>query len=267
MMDEQEILMIGLSAAAGFAVAGCLFMLALSSAKTKLRRTVAERDGYREYASNVAHELKNPLAGIRTLADSMLQQSGVKEETYKEFLQDICTEIDRETNLIDNLRTMQELEGDGKGIAYVDAAFAVSQVVEVLKPVAAEREIALSFMNNGGENVKVDGTKLTLIVKNLVENAIKYNREKGWVRVELFERGKQLALRVSDNGIGIAKEDQTKIFDRFYRAKNADGQEGSGIGLALVKQTVDMMGGEINCISGTGEGTTFEVTLPVTGRS
>jgi signal transduction histidine kinase len=146
-----------------------------------------------------------------------------------------------------------------------DAAGVAEQIVKLLKPIAEQNQVSLTLISGGGEHVPVNRAKFSLIIKNLVENAVKYNRPNGWVRVELTVKGQTLSLRVLDNGIGIPKEEQTKIFNPSYRAENVNGNEtpGLGLGLALTARTVKMLGGEISVVSKEQEGTTFEVILPV----
>jgi signal transduction histidine kinase len=260
-MEENLIVLLVLAAILGFAVAGILFMLVISYLKGRLAEEKRLRQQYHDYASQVAHELKSPLAGVKVLADSLLAQEDAEISTYREFLQDICEEVDRECAVVDELLSMQQTDSG----EMADAAGVAEQIVKLLKPIAEQNQVSLGLISDGGEHMLVNRAKFSLITKNLVENAVKYNRPNGWVRVELTAKGQTLSLRVLDNGIGIPKEEQTKIFNPSYRAENVNGNEtpGFGLGLALTAQTVKMLGGEISVVSKEQEGTTFEVILPV----
>ena len=141
------------------------------------------------------------------------------------------------------------------------------EVVRLLAPAAEKRGQRLESSITPGLQMLGDRTWLNQILYNLTDNAIKYSPDGGRIFVSLAKEGDRLAWRVRDNGVGIPKEDQEHIFDRFYRVDKARSREtgGTGLGLSIVKQMVSMHGGEITVRSEPGHGSEFRVTFPQGG--
>lgn len=220
-----------------------------------------------EFVSNVSHELKTPITSIKVLADSLLTQEDVPAEVYREFFADIVEEIDRENQIITDLLNLVKMDkkSDSLVITSVDINELVERVLKRLKPVAAEKNIELVLESFRPVVAEVDEVKLTMIVSNLVENAIKYNVIDGWVRVSLNADLKYFYVKIQDSGIGIPEESQKNIFERFYRVDKARSREtgGTGLGLAITNNAVLIHNGEIKLHSVEGEGTTFTVRIPL----
>lgn len=233
-----------------------------------LNRLKSLEDSRQEFVSNVSHELKTPITSIKVLADSLNTQADVPVELYREFMQDIVEEIDRENTIINDLLALVKMDkkaGD-LNITNVNINEMLELILKRLKPVAAKRNIELVLESFRTVMADCDEVKLTLAFTNLVENAIKYNIAGGWVQVSLDADHKFFYVKVSDSGIGIPEEYQDKIFDRFYRVDKARSREtgGTGLGLAITKNIVLMHDGAIRVKSKEDEGTTFTVRIPLT---
>ncbi len=231
---------------------------------TKLQEVDQSRQ---EFVSNVSHELKTPITSIRVLADSLMGMGEVPVELYREFMEDISDEIDRESKIIDDLLSLVKMDKSEAelNITQVDLNMLVEQILKRLRPIANRQKVELIFESIREVTADVDEMKLSLAISNLVENAIKYNMEEGWVRVTLDADHKFFYLKVADSGIGIPEEVQGRIFDRFYRVDKARSREtgGSGLGLAITRNVVLMHRGAIKLNSKEGEGSTFTVRIPL----
>ena len=221
-----------------------------------------------EFVSNVSHELKTPMTSMKVLADSLVGQSGVPEELYQEFLTDITKEIDRENRIISDLLSLVKLDKrvGGLQITHVNVNECVEMVLRRLRPIADQRSISLFLDSFRPVEADLDEIKFTSALMNLVENAIKYNVDDGWVRVTINADHQFLFLIVADSGMGIPKEAQELIFERFYRVDKSHSQEigGTGLGLAIVRSVVQAHQGTIQLKSNEGEGSSFALKIPLT---
>ncbi len=231
---------------------------------TKLQEADQSRQ---EFVSNVSHELKTPITSIRVLADSLMGMGEVPVELYREFMEDISNEIDRESKIIDDLLSLVKMDKSEAelNISQVNLNVLVEQILKRLRPIANRRKVELIFESIREVTADVDEMKLSLAITNLVENAIKYNMEEGWVRVTLDADHKFFYLKVQDSGIGIPEDVQDRIFERFYRVDKARSREtgGSGLGLAITRNVVLMHKGAIKLSSKEGEGSTFTLRIPL----
>jgi len=220
-----------------------------------------------EFVSNVSHELKTPMTSIKVLADSLLMQENVPEELYREFLADINAEIERENKIISDLLSLVKLDRtDGEmHIAQVSINELLDIILRRLTPIAQQQGVELIYESFRSVLAEVDEVKLSLAISNLIENAIKYNVEGGWVKLSLNADHKYFYLRVADSGIGIPQEEQEHVFDRFYRVDKTRSREtgGSGLGLAIVKNIILMHKGSIKLFSRENEGSMFTVKIPL----
>ena len=220
-----------------------------------------------EFVSNVSHELKTPITSIRVLADSLMGMEGAPVELYREFMEDISNEIDRESQIIDDLLSMVRLENKEQtlNISQVSINEMMELLLKRLRPIAKKRNIELLFENFRPVTADIDEVKLNLAVTNLVENAIKYNQDSGWVKVSLNADHKFFYIKVTDNGCGIPEDAVEHIFERFYRVDKARSREtgGTGLGLSITKTIVQLHHGAIKVHSKLQEGTTFVVRIPM----
>jgi signal transduction histidine kinase len=220
-----------------------------------------------EFVSNVSHELKTPITSIKVLADSLNMQEDVPNEVYKEFMQDIVAEIDRENEIINDLLALVKMDKSVAelNISSVNVNDMLEMILKRLRPIAAKRNIELVFESFRQVSAECDEVKINLAFTNLVENGIKYNVAGGWVKVSLDADHKYFYVKVADSGIGIPKEYQDQIFERFYRVDKARSREtgGTGLGLAITKNIVLMHDGAIRVLSKEDEGSTFVVRIPL----
>lgn len=220
-----------------------------------------------EFVSNVSHELKTPLTSIRVLADSLMGMENTPAELYQEFMQDISAEIDREGKIIDDLLTLVKMDKSSPdlNIAQTSINGLLEQILKRLTPIAKRRNIEITYESKREVSADVDEVKLSLALSNLVENAIKYNREEGKVWVTLDADHKFFYVKVEDNGVGIPKEFQERVFERFYRVDKARSREtgGTGLGLAITKNIILLHQGAIRLKSEEGKGATFTVRIPL----
>ena len=220
----------------------------------------------RRFVSDASHELKTPLASIRLLTDSILQNPDVDPETVREFMGDIGEETDRLTRISERLLTLTRLDAapDRERVP-VEPGEVVERVAHMLRPLAEAVNVELVCGVQPGCALLCTQDDLYQIVFNLMENAIKYNLPDGRVTVTVCRQGGEVVLDVADTGVGIPEEDRTKIFDRFYRVDKARSRAagGTGLGLAIVRETVELHGGVISVSPGEGgRGSRFEARFP-----
>ena len=230
---------------------------------------IQEQDNARqEFASNVSHELKTPLTSMKVLSDSLLSQEGMPEELYREFLGDITSEIERMTNIINDLLSMAKLEKNSADMTIVNISIneLLDGVLKRLRPIAAKRNIELVYESYRPVVADVDEVKMSIALNNLIENAIKYNREQGKVNVILDADHQFFTVQVADTGIGIPEDSIQHIYERFYRVDKSHSREigGTGLGLAITKGAVQLLRGSIKVESIQGEGSVFTVKIPLT---
>ena len=233
-----------------------------------LRRLQTLDESRQEFVSNVSHELKTPLTSMKVLADSLIGQEDTPVELYREFMSDIGAEIDRENKIINDLLSLVKMDkaAGNINIESVNINELLERIMKRLKPIAQRQNVELVMESFRPVVAEVDEVKLTLALSNLIENGIKYNNAEGWVHVTLNADHQNFFVTVEDNGIGIPKEAQTHIFERFYRVDKSHSREigGTGLGLAIARNAIIMHRGAIKVHSLEGEGTTFTVRIPLT---
>lgn len=220
-----------------------------------------------EFVSNVSHELKTPITSMKVLSESILMQDNVPVEMYREFMNDIVLEIDREAQIISDLLTLVKTDkgSDSLNIERVDINELMEVILKRLTPLAEKRSIEITFESFREVEADIDKVKFTLAISNLIENGIKYNVDGGWIRVSLNADHKNLYIKVADSGVGIPEDCVEHIFERFYRVDKARSRDtgGTGLGLAISKNIIVMHKGIINVYSEPGKGTTFTVLVPM----
>ena len=233
-----------------------------------LSRVKTVDDTREEFVSNVSHELKTPLASMKVLADSLNMNPDAPLEQYKEFMQDISAEIDRENQIISDLLSLVRMDKKAADLNIEEISIneELEQILRRLDPIAEKAGVELIFDSFRPVTAEVDETKLTLALTNIIENAIKYNRpEGGWVRISLNADRKYFYVTIADSGIGIPEEDLDNIFERFYRVDKSHSRDigGTGLGLAIAKSAVAMHRGAVRVHSVLDEGTTFSIRIPL----
>ncbi len=232
-----------------------------------LGRMKALDDSRQEFVSNVSHELKTPLTSMKVLADSLLAQEEVPNELYREFMTDIAEEIDRENKIITDLLSLVKLTRTSAdmNVEPMDINAILELTLKRLGPIAARANIKIVFESRRKVSAEIDETKMTLAFSNLVENAIKYNVDGGWVKVVLDADHQYFTVVVSDSGVGIPQDSIEHIYERFYRVDKSHSREigGTGLGLAITRNVILMHRGTILVESEEGKGTTFTVKIPL----
>jgi len=237
---------------------------AFNNMTEKLEQTEKTRE---EFVSNVSHEIKTPLAAIKVLSESILLQDSAPEAMYREFLQDIDSEVDRMTNITNDLLALVKLDQreQALNIEEVDLNHLVEEILKRLSPLAEQRNIALIYEAERPVQLNADEIKLSLAISNIVENGIKYTPKGGTVKVNVDSDYQSAVITIQDTGIGIPEEEHDKIFNRFYRVDKTRDREtgGTGLGLPISRSTVLLHKGSINISSKPDEGTTFVIRLPL----
>ena len=219
----------------------------------------------RRFVSDASHELKTPLASIRLLSDSILQNENIDPETAREFVSDIGEEAERLTRISEKLLTLTRLDDEPTTqCTPIDAAAVLRRAEHMLRPLAQANATRLESDLAEGCLVYAVEDDLYEIAFNLMENAIKYNRPEGSVIVRLSREGEEVVLRVEDTGVGIPEEDMDRIFDRFYRVDKARSRAagGTGLGLSIVRNMVTQHGGTVTAERREPEGSCFTVRFP-----
>ena len=227
-------------------------------------------DSRQEFVSNVSHELKTPLTSMKVLADSINSMGDeAPKELYQEFMGDITNEIERETKIINDLLSLVKMDKSSAdlNIESVNINGLIEQILKRLQPIAEKQQVEVVLESFRPVTAEVDEVKLSLAITNLVENAIKYNKNdgEGWVHVSLNADHQYFYLKVEDSGMGIPEESLEHIYERFYRVDKSHSREigGTGLGLAITRNSILMHRGAIKVHSILGEGTTFDVRVPL----
>jgi len=218
----------------------------------------------KDFVANVSHELKTPISVISSIAETLYMEE--EDEFKKRFLERILKRTREMEALVEDLLILAALESkEGKVIwekvkvpQLVDEVFSSLQEVAEKKNVELQKEIEI-------ETCLCDSHKMETLLKNLVENAIKYNKEGGKVKVAVYPKEGWVVWEVSDTGIGIPKKHLPLIFERFYRVDKSRSREirGTGLGLSIVKHIALIHGGKVEVESEEGKGSTFRVLIPV----
>ncbi|MDQ4094962.1 MAG: ATP-binding protein [Actinomycetota bacterium] len=223
----------------------------------------------REFVAHASHELKSPVAGLQTLAEAIQQAVEDDPTMVAHFSKRIAHEADRLGRLVRDLLDLSRLE-DPTTIAQepADLSALARNEVEAVRSDAETKGVTLEEMIVSDIWLRGDGHQLSLLVRNLLENAIRYTPAGGRVSLEVFRRGREAFVRVSDDGIGIPREAHARVFERFYRVDRARSRDmgGTGLGLAIVKHVAEIHGGSVTLSSDLGEGSIFTARFPMESR-
>lgn len=224
-------------------------------------------DVRQEFVANVSHELKTPITSVKVLAESLMGQEEAPVELYQEFMVDINNELERMNKIVNDLLSLVKMDRNAAevNITEVNVNEFVESILKQLQPIADTRNIEMIFESARPVTAQIDEVKMEMAFRNLIENAIKYNYDDGWVRVSLNADHKFFYLKVSDSGVGIPEELQDNIFERFYRVDKARSREtgGNGLGLAITRNAILLHRGSIRVHSEEQQGTTFNVRVPL----
>ena len=220
----------------------------------------------RDFVANVSHELKTPLTSINGFVETLIINEDLPSDKRNRFLAIIQKESDRLKRLIEDILLLSSIESKNNLVTENVLLYNVfKEVYEMISYIASSKHIKI-YYNFEDENVAIQayGDYIKQLFLNLIDNAIKYTPEGGTVIINQFTRNNEITIEVIDNGVGIPKEDQDKIFQRFYRVDKARSRSvgGTGLGLAITKHIVNSLQGNISVESKLGEGSKFIVTIP-----
>jgi len=219
----------------------------------------------KEFVSHASHELKSPVASMQTLAEAIGRAVADDPDSAARFAVRLAAESERVGRLIADLLDLSRLEDPVRApMEKVDLAEVIRNEMEACRPQAEVKGIRLSSHLEDGPPVAGDAQQLGSMVRNLLDNAIRYTSPGGGVDCTLSAEGDVVGLRVADDGMGIAREAQSRVFERFYRVDRARSRDrgGTGLGLAIVKHVAELHGGSVAVESELGRGSTFTVSLP-----
>ena len=220
----------------------------------------------RDFVANVSHELKTPLTSINGFVETLIINEDLPSDKRNRFLAIIQKESDRLKRLIEDILLLSSIESKNNLVTENVLLYNIfKEVYEMISYIASSKHIKI-YYNFEDENVAIQayGDYIKQLFLNLIDNAIKYTPEGGTVIINQFTRNNEITIEVIDNGVGIPKEDQDKIFQRFYRVDKARSRSvgGTGLGLAITKHIVNSLQGNISVESKLGEGSKFIVTIP-----
>ena len=219
----------------------------------------------REFVSHASHELKSPVAGLQTLAEAVSRALEDDPVSAARFAERMTSEAARLGRLVSDLLDLSRLEdADRVPDEKIDLSDVARRELGLMEPSAAAKGMSLVDRIAAGVWVQGDDEQLGLMVRNLLENAIRYTPDGGTVSVEVTNGDVTALVRVHDTGIGIPREAQGRVFERFYRVDRARSRDrgGTGLGLAIVKHVAELHGGQVLVESELGEGSIFTVSLP-----
>ena len=236
--------------------------ISLNDLLSRLKKALSNERGF---TSDAAHELRTPLAGIKAQAQVALRASS---ETEKDTaLRHMIIGIDNATHLVRQMLMLARLDPDitDREFTPQDLSRILTEVAADVASIAVEKGVKLEVREVQGKMlIKGRAEALSVLIRNLLDNAVRYTPAGGWVKAGISRSPDGLVLKVSDSGPGIAEQDKDRIFDRFYRGLGT-GQTGSGLGLSIVQRVVDLHGAKIEFQTGSGKGTgvMVKVTFPV----
>lgn len=222
----------------------------------------------RKFVSDASHELKTPMATIKLLCDSIVSTENPDMDMVREFLNDLSDEIDRLTRLIESLLTLTKLDSSETVLkpVLVDFGVLLKKAEKNLTTIAAKKNITLftEILTDDMPPIMIDYDKIWEAVYNIIDNAIKYSKAGGNVKISAMAKADILSVEISDTGDGIPDEYKERIFERFYRLDDSRAREtgGTGLGLAIAKESVEMHGGNIKVLDNEGGGSVFVISLP-----
>jgi len=233
----------------------------------RMTATLQETDQLRRrFVSDASHELKTPLASIRLLSDSIAQSDNMDADTMREFVSDIGSEAERLQRTTDKLLSLTRLDAGAPNTVRepVDLAETAENILRRIRPLADKQEVTLTEHLEKECFVLANGDDLYQAIFNLVENAIKYNNPGGSVELTVCREDGEIVVLVEDTGIGIPEEDLPHIFSRFYRVDKARSRAsgGSGLGLSIVKDAVELHGGRVSVQQRREGGSRFMLRFP-----
>jgi two-component system, OmpR family, phosphate regulon sensor histidine kinase PhoR len=222
-----------------------------------------------ELVANVSHELRTPLSAISALMD-VIERDDTTADERKDFHQRLKKQTGRMSSLLEDLLSLSRLEGGevAPSPREINIKSFLEEMISMLEPLKESLSVDVELSTGGGINILSDPLLLEQSLKNILDNAIRYNRQNGKVFVRALEEGGLVKIEVEDTGDGIRNEDMERVFERFYRVDQHRSRErgGTGLGLSIAKHAVKILNGEIRLESNIGKGSKFTVTIPKYGK-
>ncbi len=220
-----------------------------------------------DFVANVSHELRTPISSIKGYAETLLEGALEDKENAKDFLKIIYSDSGRLARLVDDLLDLSKIESGKLKMALKPCKIKplIERVISGLDKQAKDKSISFKVdVPKEIPDVLVDEARIAQVLLNLIDNAIKYNRENGTVTILAKDKAKFVQVDVSDTGVGIPEKDLPRLFERFYRVDKARSRElgGTGLGLSIVKHIISAHHGEVSVQSILGQGSTFSFTIP-----
>lgn len=220
----------------------------------------------KDFVANVSHELRTPLAAIRGYAETLLDGALEDLSNNRRFVEVIQSHAIRLNNIASDLLVLSELDSKTPGTppAPIPLGEVIDSAVRTVESAAAMRTVSIQCSGQGDAVVLANRLRLEQVLVNLLDNAVKFNRNHGGVSVEWGPDEKGVQITIADTGIGIPSEDLKRVFERFYRVDKARSRQvgGTGLGLSIVKESIERMGGRVTVESQLGHGTRFTLQLP-----
>ncbi|MCK4462632.1 MAG: GHKL domain-containing protein, partial [candidate division Zixibacteria bacterium] len=223
----------------------------------------------RDFVANVSHELRTPITAITGSVETLLEGAQNNPEDNKRFLEMIARHSDRLNSLVDDLlllaRFESEVESDDVELRRSRLSDVLQVSIQACQETARQRQVVVTCSCDPGLEANVNQSQFEHAVSNLIDNAIKYSEKGSSVTVKAIATVQEIMVSVQDHGVGIAAEHLPRLFERFYRVEKSRSREagGTGLGLAIVKHVVVAHGGRVSVDSTPGEGSTFNIYLPV----
>jgi two-component system phosphate regulon sensor histidine kinase PhoR len=223
---------------------------------------------HNDFVNSATHELRTPMANIKAYAETLAEATHLDLEEQKEFCNTINAEVSRLSRLIDDLLSIESMEVGSLALdrQETDVERLLREKVEMVRPLMEKKDLAFHVsLPEKLPKMHLDKDKVALAVDNLLGNAAKYTPAGGEVSLRVDVDEHALQIQVQDTGVGIAAEEASKVFDKFFRSSDprVRDEKGTGLGLAMVREIVHLHGGEVNVQSRLNEGSTFSITLPM----
>lgn len=221
----------------------------------------------RQFLANVSHDFRSPLTSIRGYTEA-LADGTIPPEMQEKYLHIILFETGRLTKLTSNLLDLNQFEHSGLIVELerFDLHNTLKETIETFEPQCEKKHLSIDLLLDGKElYVKADQSKIQRVIQNLVDNAIKFSNTNSVIEIHTVKKHHKVFVSVKDHGIGITKEEASKIWDRFYKSNRSRGKDktGTGLGLSITKEIIEAHGEHINVISTEGVGTEFIFSLPL----
>ncbi|MEZ5814298.1 MAG: ATP-binding protein [Alphaproteobacteria bacterium] len=212
----------------------------------------------REFTDNAAHELRTPLAAMKTQTQVLLKKAQAIPDC-KEGLDNLHASIDRAANMVEQLLNFSRLQADQIEFEGIDLSLLAHEVLKEISPLAIKKKVNLEA--NISHNIAVKGNKnaLSIMLRNLIDNAIKFTPPGGKIKVAVLNDKNKVVIKISDTGVGISDSEKDKVFERFYRVQK--NKQGSGLGLAMTKWVCDLHGAEIVLSDNTPSGLIVNISM------